>query len=139
MPHVTIYPHSACLMSPYPSLQYISHLPYPPPRAFSACLTADASLTIDVAAFAPKGTWLGDAAARCVRLGYRPHVECRGGMETLPRGLVLSGHTSDVTGLAFSPDGSILATSSLDGSVRVAEADTGDVRAVARRGRGAVG
>jgi WD40 repeat protein/DNA-binding SARP family transcriptional activator/class 3 adenylate cyclase/energy-coupling factor transporter ATP-binding protein EcfA2 len=51
----------------------------------------------------------------------------------------LPGHTATVTDLAFSPDGSRLATSSEDGTVRLWETDTGDAVVVLHGHFGVVG
>ena len=52
--------------------------------------------------------------------------------------LCLQGHSDDVTGVAFSPDGALIASSSGDKSVRVWEVASGECRATLQVGFGSL-
>jgi WD40 repeat protein len=76
--------------------------------------------SVSCAAFSPDSTLIA------VSRGPAVEIVDRASGQTLR---VLSGHTSDVLGVAFSPDGSLLATASRDNTARLWDPTTGDVRA----------
>ena len=89
-----------------------------------ACETFEgfASVAPNVVAFSPNGRWL----AACSNPVDRTAGEARVFDAATGQGIfTLRGHTSNVTSVAFSPDGRRIATSSFDRTIKLWETETG--------------
>src|SRR5262249_14848799 len=89
------------------------------------------------AALSPDGKWLAVSGMPLGRgaLGMLIHVLA---LDTGKVGAVLKGHTEPVIGLAWSPDGRRLASTSLDNTARIYDVGSGQTEHVLQGHRGSV-
>ena len=90
--------------------------------------------TITRMAFSPDGTRLAAAAGSGARGSKANHTVPIWDVDTGELVMTLTGHTGDVTAVAFSPNGRRLVTSSVDGTLRLWNAATGEQQRALRVG-----